>query len=43
MRRYDEESKGTERKDFLAQLREKQNSGGKISQRDIVNHVSNNL
>ncbi|KAL2835369.1 cytochrome P450 [Aspergillus pseudoustus] len=33
----------SQRTDFLAQLREKEKRLGKISQRDMINHLSNNL
>lgn len=37
------ENKDTKRVDFLAQLREKEKRSGKISHRDMINHLSNNL
>lgn len=45
VRRYDEEAeeKDSGRTDFLAQLRAKETKDGKISQRDMMNHLSNNL
>ena len=45
VRRYDEqpETKDSSRTDFLAQLRAKEAKDGKISQRDMMNHLSNNL
>ncbi|PCG88265.1 Cytochrome P450 [Penicillium occitanis (nom. inval.)] len=43
--RYDNHvaSKDAKRTDFLAQLRAKEKQSGKISQRDMINHLSNNL
>ncbi|CZR68485.1 related to pisatin demethylase cytochrome P450 [Phialocephala subalpina] len=41
--RYDQEEKDTGRTDFLAQIRGKQAKDGSISQRDEMNHLSNNL
>lgn len=41
--RYDQEEKSTGRTDFLAQIRGKQTKDGSISQRDEMNHLSNNL
>ncbi|KAJ4154034.1 hypothetical protein LMH87_010498 [Akanthomyces muscarius] len=40
---YDCESKDPTRTDFLSQLRAKQLNSGKISSRDMMNHLSNNL
>ncbi|CEJ53816.1 hypothetical protein PMG11_00157 [Penicillium brasilianum] len=37
------ENRKAGRKDFLAQLREKEERSGKISHRDMMNHLSNNL
>jgi len=41
--RYDREEKDTGRTDFLAQIRAKQIKDENISQRDEMNHLSNNL
>ncbi|KAL2859238.1 cytochrome P450 [Aspergillus pseudodeflectus] len=43
--RYDHsvDNRKAGRKDFLAQLREKEERSGKISHRDMMNHLSNNL
>lgn len=44
MDRYDrEERQDTGRTDFLAQLRAKEKKDGKMSDRDVVNHLSNNM
>ncbi|KAK2051346.1 cytochrome P450 [Colletotrichum caudatum] len=43
LERYDNSPKNDSRTDFLSQLREKQEKTGKISQRDMVNHLANNL
>ncbi|KAH6988450.1 cytochrome P450 [Ilyonectria destructans] len=41
--KYDNGNQDTGRTDFLSQLREKQKKSGKISSRDMMNHLSNNL
>ncbi|KAG4257724.1 hypothetical protein FPRO04_07945 [Fusarium proliferatum] len=41
--KYDRSPKGPSRTDFLSQLREKQDKTGKITHRDMINHLSNNL
>ncbi|KAF5987957.1 cytochrome P450 monooxygenase [Fusarium bulbicola] len=41
--KYDQSSKEPSRTDFLSQLREKQDKTGKITHRDMINHLSNNL
>ncbi|QGI65311.1 hypothetical protein CEK26_009260 [Fusarium fujikuroi] len=41
--KYDRSPKESSRTDFLSQLREKQDKTGKITHRDMINHLSNNL
>ncbi|KAF2018869.1 cytochrome P450 [Aaosphaeria arxii CBS 175.79] len=43
VRKYDDSERRTARTDFLSQLRAKKEQSGKISPRDMVNHLSNNL
>ncbi|ETN37470.1 uncharacterized protein HMPREF1541_07092 [Cyphellophora europaea CBS 101466] len=43
VQRYDNESKHDGRTDFLSQLRAKEAKDGKIPNRDMMNHLSNNL
>ena len=38
-----EERRDTGRTDFLAQLRAREPKGGKLTDRDLVNHLSNNM
>ncbi|KLP13261.1 pisatin demethylase cytochrome P450 [Fusarium fujikuroi] len=41
--KYDRSPKESSRTDFLSQLREKQDKTGKVTHRDMINHLSNNL
>ena len=43
VRRYDEEEKHLDRKDFLSQLRAKDDPSRDNYDRDIMNHLSNNM
>lgn len=43
VQRYESEEKDAGRTDFLSQLRTKEAKDGKISPRDLMNHLSNNL
>lgn len=43
VRRYDEEGQQTDRKDFLSQLRAKDDPDRANYEQDIMNHLSNNM